>query len=223
MIVVSIGAHPDDEIYAAGLLSKYASEGHTVYIVTTTRGEGGLLGNPPLADRAGLGALRVEEGRAAARALGAREVRYLPFVDPTMGGSQRWHAADASLEEFSQAIMEVLAELRPDVVITHGSGGEYGHPQHLFTHEAVFAALAALRPWQPDETLTWEAHFPDADPQRKLNPEDPADIVLDVTPWLPQKIAALKAHRSQEIAFLYDQPGKTLEDVADRIESYHRW
>jgi N-acetylglucosamine malate deacetylase 2 len=223
MVVVSIGAHPDDEIYAAGMLAKYASEGHDVVILTTTRGEGGPLGDPPLTDRAGLGALREAEGRAAGQILGAREVRYLPFVDPTMGGSQRWHAIDASLEQFSDAIVDQLSELRPDVVITHGTGGEYGHPQHLFTHQAVLAALQRLLPWRPGQLLTWEANFPDADPNRQLNRNDPADIVIDITPWWHLKVAAMKAHRSQEVAFLYGQPGKTLEDVADRIESYRIW
>ncbi len=44
MIVLSIGAHPDDETCAAGTLIKYAQEGHDVYILTTTRGEGGSTG-----------------------------------------------------------------------------------------------------------------------------------------------------------------------------------
>ena len=40
---------------------------------------------------------------------------------------------------------------------------------------------------------------------------------------LPQKIAALKAHRSQYPAFLGATPTRTLEECADRIESFHRW
>jgi N-acetylglucosamine malate deacetylase 2 len=223
MIVLSIGAHPDDEIYAAGLLAKYAAEGHAVYILTTTRGEGGPTGDPPLTDRAGLPTLREAEGREAGRLLGAREVRYLPFVDPLPGPNRQWKAAEVPLETFSGAIAEVLAELRPDVVVTHGSGGEYGHPQHLFTHQAVFAALARLAPWRPAEVLTWEAAFPGADPERKLNPNDPADLVLDVSPWLEQKVAAAEAHQTQRLAILGNQPDKTIREVMDRIESYKHW
>ncbi len=223
MRVLSIGAHPDDELYAAGLLAKYAAEGHDVYILTTTRGEGGPLGDPPLTDRAGLGALREVEGHAAGHILGAREVRYLPFVDPLPGPNREWKAISASLEEFSAAIREVLAELRPDVVLTHGSDGEYGHPQHRFTHRAVFAALEQLSPWRPAEVLTWEASFPDADPARRLNEHDPADIVLDTSPWLEQKVAAMEAHRSQWPAFLWNHPGKTIPEIVERIESFRRW
>lgn len=223
MIILSIGAHPDDEIYAAGMLAKYASEGHAVYILTTTRGEGGPLGDPPLTDRAGLPALREKEGRAAGSMIGAREVYFLPFVDPLPGPNREWKAIAASLDEFSAAIKAVLVDLRPDIVITHGSDGEYGHPQHLFTHQAVFAALVRLWPWQPHEVLTWEAAFPGADPSRRLNPQDPASIVLDVSPWLAQKVAATEAHRSQWPAFLWNHPGKTIAEITDTVESFRRW
>lgn len=223
MIVVAIGAHPDDETYAAGLLAKYAAEGHAVYIVTTTRGEGGPLGDPPLTDRASLPAVREAEGRAAARILGAREVRYLPFVDPLPGPNRGWRAIEQSLDSFSAAIAAELADLRPDVVITHGSGGEYGHPQHIFTHQAVLAALGRLAPWRPSEVLTWEAAFPEAAPQRRVNRRDAADLVLDISPWFEQKVAATEAHVSQHPAFLYDKPGKTIAEITERTESYHRW
>ena len=223
MIVVAIGAHPDDEIYAAGLLAKYASEGHAVIILTTTRGEGGPLGDPPVTDRANLAAVREQEGRTAARILGAREVRYLPFVDPLPGPNRGWRAIEQSLETFSGAIAEVLAELRPDVVITHGSGGEYGHPQHLFTHQAVLAALAQLAPWRPSEVLTWEAAFAEAASERRVNPQDAADLVVDISPWFDQKVAATEAHLSQYPAFLFNRPGQTIAEITERTESYHHW
>ena len=221
--VLAIGAHPDDEIYAAGLLAKFASEGHAVYILTTTRGEGGPLGDPPLTDRAGLPFVREEEGRAAGVLLGARAVSYLPFVDPIPGPNRTWKAIDAPLDAFSDAIGSVIADLRPDIVITHGSDGEYGHPQHLYTHQAVFVALLRLRPWQPREVLTWEASFPDADAERKLNPADPADLVLDVSPWFALKVAAAEAHRTQRLALLGGARDKAMAEAMDRIESFRRW
>jgi LmbE family N-acetylglucosaminyl deacetylase len=223
MKVLAIGAHPDDELYAAGYLAKRAAEGDDVYILTTTRGEGGPLGDPQLCEREELPAIRVEEGRAAGRALGARDVMFLPFVDPLPGPGRGWRQIEVSLEEFSGAVAEVLRSLQPDLVVTHGSGGEYGHPQHKYTHKAVFAALEQVAPWRPADVLTWEAAFDGAEEGRSINPNDPADMVVDVTPWLPQKIAAYKAHRTQYPAFLGANPGRTLEECADRTESFHRW
>ncbi|WP_026370340.1 PIG-L deacetylase family protein [Kallotenue papyrolyticum] len=223
MRVLVIAAHPDDEtVFCGGTIAKYAAEGHEVVILLTTRGEGGEAGDPPLCPQDELGWWREREARAAGAALGATAVRFLPFCDP-LGREEDLHHIDATLEEFSAAIAEVMAALRPDVVITHGSNGEYGHPQHIFTHQAVFAALRRLAPWQPREVLTWGAAYPNPEKPRHINRDDPADLVLDVTPWLERKIAALEAHRTQHGLFLRNNPGKTLADVPGRLESFRRW
>jgi LmbE family N-acetylglucosaminyl deacetylase len=223
MNVLAIGAHPDDETFAAGTLAKYAAEGNDVYILITTRGEGGAMGDPPLTDRAGLGAVREQEARAAARALGAKDIFFLPYRDPVIGEGHVLYTIDATLEDFSAAIAEVIASLKPDIVITHGSGGEYGHPQHKFTHAAVFAALDRLKPWRPQEVLTWCAAIPGAEEDRFTNKDDPADIVVDVSPWFDRKVAAMDAHRTQHVVFFRNNPDKTLADITRRIESFHRW
>lgn len=227
MRVLVIAAHPDDEsVFAGGLIAKYATEGHTVSILLTTRGEGGEMGEPPLCPRDELGQFREREAQAAGAALGAQQVLFLPFCDPLVGPDDTLYHIDATLDDFSAAIAEILHSLQPEVVITHGSGGEYGHPQHIFTHEAVFAALRRLREtsdWQPLDVLTWGAAYAEPEKERHINKQDPADIVLDVTPWLPQKTAAIDAHRSQHGLFFRKNPGKTLADLPGRKESFHRW
>ena len=226
MRVLVVAAHPDDETaFAGGLIAKYASEGHAVSILLTTRGEGGEMGEPPLCPRDELGRVREREAQAAAAALGARDVLFLPFCDPLVGPDDTLYHIAATLEQFSSAIAEVLHDLRPEVVVTHGSSGEYGHPQHVFTHQAVFAALQRLRAvgWQPREVLTWGAAYPEPEKERHINQQDAADIVLDVTPWLAQKIAAFAAHQTQHGLFFRKNPGKTLAELPGRKESFHRW
>lgn len=223
MLVLAIGAHPDDEtMFAGGMLARYAAAGHDVYILLTTRGEGGDVGEPPLCSREELGALREQEARNAAAALHAQKVMFLPFVDPLVGPDDTLSAVDATPAAFSDAIATVIGSLLPDVILTHGSNGEYGHPQHIFTHTAVFEALHSLRPWQPQEVLTWCAAYPEPERPRYINQDDPADIVLDVTPWLPQKIAAAKAYQSQHALFLRRNPDRTLDSVVITTESFRR-
>jgi N-acetylglucosamine malate deacetylase 2 len=223
MRILVIAAHPDDEsVFCGGMIAKYAAEGHDVCILLTTRGEGGETGEPPLCEQSELGRFRERESQAAGAALGAREVLFLPFCDP-VGRDENLHHIDATLEEFSSAIAGVVREVQPDVVITHGSNGEYGHPQHVFTHQAVFEALRRLDPWQPREVLTWGAAYPDPEKPRHINRDDPADLVLDVTPWIDRKIAALDAHRTQHGLFFRKNPGKTIADLPGRTESFHRW
>ena len=224
MRVLVVAAHPDDEtVFCGGMIAKYASEGHDVFILLTTRGEGGEFGEPPLCARDELGMVREREARTAAAALGARDVFFLPFCDPLVGPDDTLYHIDATPEQLSAAIAEVMARLRPNVVITHGSNGEYGHPQHIFTHQAVFQALRGLAPWQPAEVLTWGGAYADPEKPRHINQDDPADLVLDITPWLAQKIAAIDAHRTQHGLFLRKNPGKTIGELPGRTESFRRW
>jgi LmbE family N-acetylglucosaminyl deacetylase len=222
MIILSIGAHPDDETCAGGTLLKYANEGHEVYILTTTRGEGGSTGYPPVCERPELGRVREQECRNAGAVLGARDVLFLPYIDPDATDGVI-HAIDATLEQFSASIQEVLLRLRPDVVITHGTDGEYGHPQHIFTREATFHALRALRPWHPRQVLTWCAAYPDPEVPAEMNLSDPADLFVDIQPYAGRKLEAFKQHHSQYEPvrnYFKDKGGAFL---SEKIEAFRNW
>lgn len=228
MRLVVVAAHPDDEsVFCGGMIAKSAAQGDDVYIVLTTCGEGGETGDPPLCTRDELGGVREAEARAAAQALGARDIVFLPFQDPLVGAGDTLFPIQVSLDEFAAAITGVLVELQPDLVLTHGSNGEYGHPQHVFTHQAVFAAveqLCATNAAQiPREIWTWGASYPNPEKPRHINKDDPADLVLDITPWLAQKVAAYAAHRTQHALFFRKNPGKLIEDLPGRKESYRIW
>jgi LmbE family N-acetylglucosaminyl deacetylase len=134
-------AHPDDESLGnGGMLAKYAAEGVETYLVTATRGERGWQGteddNPGLA---ALGAIREAELRAAAAALGIRELHFLDYID-----------GDLDQADPAEAIAKIAAHLRrikPHVVVTFGPAGAYGHPDHIaicqFTTSACVAAADA--------------------------------------------------------------------------------
>ena len=56
--ILVISAHPDDEtLFSGGTLAMYAQKGHDIFILETTRGEGGEVGEPPLTTRENLAAL----------------------------------------------------------------------------------------------------------------------------------------------------------------------
>jgi LmbE family N-acetylglucosaminyl deacetylase len=226
--IVAIAAHPDDETaFAGGMLARYAGAGDEVVIVSVTRGEGGEAGDVTLNSPDDLGAVREAEMRCAAAALGARDVIFLDFVDPRIEAGAEGKTIDASLAEFSAAIRAVLDQLRPEVVLTHGSNGEYGHPQHVFTLQAVRAALrdlAAATGWRPRELLTWAATpAGQTDEDRLLNRDDPADLVVDVTSWLPAKRAALACHRTQHAMIRRNTKLDDVLQTARPVESFRRW
>jgi len=128
-----VSAHPDDEtLFSGGTLAMYAKNGHDVYILETTRGEGGEAGEPPLTTRDNLAAFREQEVRQAARILGVRDIFFLPYIDPYMEINGIARRIDAPLADFAAAIETYVQKIDPDLVITHGSYGEYGHPQHIY-------------------------------------------------------------------------------------------
>jgi LmbE family N-acetylglucosaminyl deacetylase len=144
--LLAIFAHPDDESMGMGAaLAKYAAEGVETYLVTATRGEAGWFGpkeqNPgPQA----LAQMREAELLAAAQVLGLRRVDFLDFLDGQLA------AADTALA--TARIVHLVRTIRPQVVVTFGPEGDYGHPDHIaicqLTHAALVAAADPAYPGQ---------------------------------------------------------------------------
>src|SRR5262249_22162753 len=127
--LMAVLAHPDDEsLGVGGTLAKYAAEGADTFLLTATRGDGGRYrgirpDDPRHPGAPALPAVREAELRAAAAVLGVREVSLLDYRD---GYLDRANPA-----EVVGAIAAHVRHVRPDVVITFGPDGAYGHPDHV--------------------------------------------------------------------------------------------
>ncbi len=128
MRVVYVIAHPDDEdpFTLTYLARELRCE---ITLVSLTRGENG---QNALGDQAGaaLGFLRSHEMRAAARAYGVEEVRFTSAVD--YGYSRRVEEARArwNIDALVDEVAEVIAEVRPALVLARFSedaAGEHAH------------------------------------------------------------------------------------------------
>ena len=150
--MVFFGAHPDDETFGlGGTLARYALAGVKVYYVCATRGEAGAVDAHHMAGHDSVAGLRTSELECAARSLGLVGVIYLGYRDSGMPGSPDNAHPDALMAapvaRVAEKMVEVIRRLRPDVVITHDSGGGYGHPDHIAVHNAaVMAFYAAADP-----------------------------------------------------------------------------
>jgi LmbE family N-acetylglucosaminyl deacetylase len=133
--LMCILAHPDDEsLGTGGTLAKYAAEGVETYLVTATRGQRGWKGaeedDPgPFA----LGETRTAELAAAARVLGIRRSWLFDHMD----GSLEHVDADG----ITAQIARVVREVRPQVVVSFGPDGIYGHPDHIAISQFATAAV----------------------------------------------------------------------------------
>lgn len=221
--VVCIVAHPDDEtMWTGGVLAALAARGWDVEIVTTTRGEGGERGEPPLVpdDPELVGRLRAAELRCAADTLGA-DLTILDYQDPPM--QDDWLLACAcDPAEFTGRLRAILASRRPIVVITHGRAGEYGHPQHMLVSLLTRHAVETMAT-PPPELWTFMAWYPSAPErdQRFLNEGDPADLVLDLGPYYFVKRQAAECHRSQHDMFRRNSGTDDLDEIVRHVERLH--
>src|SRR4051812_48711123 len=139
--LMAILAHPDDESLGfGGTLAKYAAEAVEIHLLTATRGERGRFGaNGKGADPAEVGRVREGELRAAAAVLGIGDVSILGYPDGNVDQIEPGIAISA--------IAGHIRRIRPDVVVTFGPEGAYGHPDHIaisqFTTAAVVCASDA--------------------------------------------------------------------------------
>lgn len=146
--VLWIGAHPDDEVFAAPLLGRLCrDEGLACRLLVLTRGEEGPCRLP--GGCGDLAALRVREARASAALLGAGlTVWSLPdggagSPDACGGG---WDAARGSHAALVQAVARFVDRSGADLVLTFDPAhGTTGHLDHRATGSVVLAALGLLR------------------------------------------------------------------------------
>src|SRR5210317_549014 len=118
--ILVVSAHPDDEtLFSGGTLAMYAQKGHDIFILETTRGQGGEVGEPPLTTRENLAAFREQEVRQAAQALGVDDIFFLPYIDPYMEINGIARRIDVSLKDFAGAIGSYIKRIQPDLVVTH--------------------------------------------------------------------------------------------------------
>jgi N-acetyl-1-D-myo-inositol-2-amino-2-deoxy-alpha-D-glucopyranoside deacetylase len=229
-----VHAHPDDEVIGTGAtMAHYAATGVHVTLVTCTLGEEGEIHVPELAGLAAeqadqLGGYRIAELSRACEALGVADHRFL-------GGAGRYRDSgmmglptndhprcfwQADLDEASAYLLDVMREVRPQVVITYDGNGFYGHPDHIQAHRvAMRAAELATEEGFGPEKIYWTA-MPRSVLEAGMNafvdsadnpfagmeqvddlpfgtPDDEIAARIDGTDRHEQKVAAMRAHATQ--------------------------
>jgi N-acetyl-1-D-myo-inositol-2-amino-2-deoxy-alpha-D-glucopyranoside deacetylase len=226
--LLAVFAHPDDEVLYGGLLADAAARGARVVLAPATRGEAGRVLDPAMAPVDDMAALRSVEAEQACRALGVEGPRFLGFHDSGRGARLRRDDPRALVNvdflELVRAVVDLIADVRPHVVVTHEPLGGYYHPDHITVHRAVTAAFFAagtLGIHAPRRLLFGARghaeflHLIEALRGRGVTDGLDADLFgaapemvalsFDAVPWRNRKLAAIAAHRSQF--------GLTLENI----------
>ncbi|MCL5256508.1 MAG: PIG-L family deacetylase [Chloroflexi bacterium] len=132
--LLAVFAHPDDESFgAAGTFAKYTGQGVVISLVTATCGEAGEISDLVQVRPEDLCELREQELRRAMDFVGVKDVEILGYGDG--------HVPEADDDEIVGRLVQIIRVKKPDVMITFGPDGIYGHPDHVAVHR--FATRAA--------------------------------------------------------------------------------
>ena len=131
--ILGVYAHPDDEVFCAGgTLAKYVAAGAEAMVVSATRGQAGQIRSAQIATRYTLGQVREQELHLGCQRLGIQHSVCLDYGDGTLQG--------LNPEILIRHITEIIRSFRPDVVLTFGPDGGYGHPDHVTISDVTTAA-----------------------------------------------------------------------------------
>jgi bacillithiol biosynthesis deacetylase BshB1 len=178
--ILAIGVHPDDvELSCSGTLLKHQAEGKTVGLLDLTLGELGTRGNAQI---------RTQEAKNAANLLG---VKFREQLD--LGDGFFQHNKENLIE-----IIKIIRYYRPEIVLCNAVSDR--HPDHgraskLSTDACFLSGLAKIETsfrgekqnrWRPKAVY----HYIQ---DHQLNP----DFVIDITPFMDQKIQSMLQYKSQ--------------------------
>jgi len=122
--LLGVYAHPDDETFCAGgTLTKYVAGGAEAMVFSATRGEAGQIRDPRAATRQILGETRFLELQRACQELGVQEVICRDYGDGKL--------KDIEHPLLVEEVVKLIRTFRPDIVLTFGNDGAYGHPDHI--------------------------------------------------------------------------------------------
>jgi len=192
--VMGIFAHPDDpEFFCGGTFARWAAEGAEIVFVLATSGDKGSSDPEMTSER--LVAIREEEERNAAKALGVKDVIFLRYKDGEL---------EPNLD-LRRDIVRQIRLFKPNIVVTGDPTvfwfGDRGlnHPDHRAIGEAVCAAVYP--------TARDRLNFPSMETDEHLEPHkvkqlfisatQSPNIKVDVTDYVETKIKALREHKSQ--------------------------
>jgi bacillithiol biosynthesis deacetylase BshB1 len=175
--VLAIFAHPDDvELTVGGTLLKLKSLGYRTGALDVTRGEMGTRGTVEG---------RAEEAAAASKILKLDVRENLGLKDGAV------FVDDAS----RQAMVKFLRNLKPRLLLTHQIGDphpDHDHIAHLVRESARLASMKNFDPETGDEKIAvpMVAH-------NVFSRRSDISFVVDVSEFLDEKMAAIRAHSSQ--------------------------
>jgi len=193
--VLVISPHPDDEsIGCGGTLRKHVVDGDEVHVIFVTSGERGGHGRPSEETAR----IREQEARDAATVLGLTQVEF-------------WRERNGAFRVTGTLVERLhtkLARLKPAVVyVTHD---REMHPEHRAAARMVRIAVSRLPPSRRPVVLMYEV----------WTPLQRMDQIVDISPYINAKAAAIRSHKSQCDVVQFDDAALALNRYRGELHSW---
>ena len=196
-VVLFAAAHPDDDVMGAvGWIALHRSDPDLRFVlVHATAGEQGEIAEGSGATRETLGAVRQDEDRRSWEVIGRVPDRHEWLGLPDGG-------LDGCAADLERMVTAIMAEERPDVVLTFGPDGITGHPDHIAVGAATSKAFHALR---PTPGPGFRRLFYGAFPQSALDRDNAERVRRGLKAWDPTTVYQPRGVPDEHIDCTIDQ------------------
>jgi LmbE family N-acetylglucosaminyl deacetylase len=227
--LLAVTAHPDDEAFMGPILARYAREGVKVYLAIATKGEKGANDFAKIPAGDALAEARRAEATCACKELGIEPPIFFNLNDGELGAMTRPLAKN--VQAVADNVEKLIDQLQPQVIVTWGPEGGYGHPDHRLVSDAVTQVVQSqnsgiklyypgLSPAQAGPlNSVWPALLP-------FHTTDPAYLTVTVS-YTPKDLAnynrAFECHKSQYTPEKFKALEKAVDEGWHGAVSFREW
>lgn len=217
--LLCVFAHPDDEVFCAGgSIAKYSAQGCEVMVISATKGDAGQIRDANIATRRTLGSVRALELQHSCQHLGVHQAYCLEYGDGTL--------KDLDIQVLVADVVRIIRKFQPEVVITFGPDGAYGHPDHIAIGEAATLACKLAGdshhfPFQIEEGL---APFTPAKLYHSFFPRSRMLMLQTLSQWLVHRqsrsgaVSQVDPTEFVRALLLFTEESTMLNYSSDRID-----
>lgn len=139
--ILVVVAHPDDETGFGSVLAKFSQLRYNVHLVIAVDGRNSIRSEYNNPDSLALS--NKNQAICSCEKLGISAPIFYDLVslDRKHGPKDGVRAAVESGIQLREKLKETILDIQPDLIITYGPDGEYGHPEHIIVGSLVTELL----------------------------------------------------------------------------------
>ena len=232
-VLLALFAHPDDETIVAPVLAAYARQGVKVYLMVATDGRMGIMPHAGIPAGDELARVRHGEVECAAKELGIEPPMWIGLPDAGLAAIKPAVAYPGEpLDKLAVELRKQIDELDPQVIISWGPEGAYGHPDHRLVGDVAMQVFQEGHARTKGRQLYWIGYPPERVANAplwygfKMYPTDPALLTAKVAFTQADLDAARKdigCHKSQATQAMMDESFATLKQLWEGGVLFQQW